>query len=77
MYKTFLKIEDKIFFKFFSFHLSWLGWVFIAWASLVAALRLSCGMWDLSSPTRDKPRPPALGAQSLPNRWTTREVLTV
>ena len=30
-------------------------------------------MWDLSSLTRDKRTPPALGAQSL-NHWTAREV---
>ena len=32
-----------------------------------------CGMWDLSSLTRDQTRPPALEAQSL-NHWTAREV---
>ena len=32
-----------------------------------------CGMQDFSSPTRDEPVPPALGAQSL-NHWTAREV---
>ena len=30
-------------------------------------------MWNLSSPTRDRTRAPALEAQS-PNHWTTREV---
>ena len=33
----------------------------------------ACSMWDLSSSTRIKPTPPAVGAQSL-NHWTTREV---
>ena len=31
------------------------------------------GMWDLSSPTRDRTHAPALGARSL-NQWTAREV---
>ena len=31
-------------------------------------------MQDLSSPTRDQPMPPALGAQRL-KHWTAREVL--
>ena len=31
------------------------------------------GMWDLSSPTRDQPVPPAVEAQSL-NHWTARKV---
>ena len=39
----------------------------------LAVLDLSCGMQDLSSPTRTEARPPALGAQSL-SHWTTREV---
>ena len=36
-------------------------------------LALPRGMWDLSSPTRIKPMPPAVEVQS-PKRWTTREV---
>ena len=32
-----------------------------------------CSMWDLSSLTRDRTGPPALGVQSL-SLWTTREV---
>ena len=31
------------------------------------------GMWDLSSPTRNRTRTPCIGRQSL-NRWTVREV---
>ena len=31
------------------------------------------GMWDLSSPTRDRTRTPCIGMRSL-NHWTTREV---
>ena len=31
------------------------------------------GMWDLSSPTRDRTRNPCIGRQSL-NHWTAREV---
>ena len=34
---------------------------------------LSCGMWDLSSLTRDQTVAPAMGAWSL-NHWITREV---
>ena len=31
-----------------------------------------CGMWDLSSPTRDRTRTPCIGRGSL-NHWTARE----
>ena len=31
------------------------------------------GMWDLSSPTRDRTHTPCIGRQSL-NHWTAREV---
>ena len=34
---------------------------------------LSCGMWDLVSWPGIKPRPPALGGQSL-SHWTTSEI---
>ena len=34
---------------------------------------LSCGLWDLVPGPGIKPRPPALGAQSL-SHWTTQEV---
>ena len=42
----------------------------------VVATRASfpCGMWDLSSPTRDGTRVPCIGRRSL-NHWATREVL--
>ena len=33
---------------------------------------LGCSIWDLAPLPRIKPRPSALGAQSL-NNWTTRE----
>ena len=36
-------------------------------------LGLSCGIWELVPWPGIKPRPPALGAQSL-SHWTTREV---
>ena len=39
----------------------------------MAALGLSCSMWDLVPWSGIKPRPPALGVQSL-SPWTTREV---
>ena len=39
----------------------------------LAALGLSCCMWDLAPCPGIEPRPPALGAQSL-SHWTTREV---
>ena len=38
-----------------------------------AQAQLPCGMWDLSSPTRDQTRVPCIGRQIL-NYWTTREV---
>ena len=40
---------------------------------ILAALGLSCGMWDLVPQPGIEPRPPALGVQSL-THWTTREV---
>ena len=39
----------------------------------LAALGLSCCMWDLAPCPGIEPRPPALGGQSL-SHWTTREV---
>ena len=39
----------------------------------LAALGLSCCMWDLAPCPGIEPRPPALGALSL-SHWTTREV---
>ena len=39
----------------------------------LAALGLSCSMWDLAPWPGIEPGPPALGAQSL-SHWTTREV---
>ena len=39
----------------------------------LAALGLSCGMWDLSSLTRDRTCVPYIGRRIL-NHWTTREV---
>ena len=39
-------------------------------------LGLSCGIWELVPWPGIKPRPPALGAQSL-SHWTTREVPTI
>ena len=43
--------------------------------SLFIYLAASCDIWDLSSPSRIKPMPPALGVQSL-NQWTPRKSLT-
>ena len=40
----------------------------------LAALGLSCCMWDLAPCPGIEPRPPALGVQSL-SHWTTREIL--
>ena len=34
---------------------------------------LPCGMWDLSSLTRDRTHVPCIGRRIL-NHWTTREV---
>ena len=39
----------------------------------LAALGLSCSMWDLAPGPGVEPGPPSLGAQSL-SHWTTREV---
>ena len=39
----------------------------------MAALGLSCSMWDLAPWPGIEPGPPALGTQS-PSHWTTREV---
>ena len=39
---------------------------------LCVYLAMLCGLWDLSSPTKDQT--PALGAQSS-NHWTTREFI--
>ena len=39
----------------------------------LAALGLSCGMWDLVSWPRIEPRSPELGTRSL-SHWTTREM---
>ena len=44
---------------------SFLAAVGLRWgvrASLVAAHGLSCGMWDLSSPTRDPTQAPCIGS---------------
>jgi len=59
-------------------------WDLLSWctASLVVAYRLSscgawaylpCGMWELSSPTRDWTHIPCIARQIL-NHWATREV---
>ena len=40
-----------------------------------AQASLPCGMWDLSSPTRDQTPVCCIGRQIL-NHWTTREVLS-
>ena len=42
-------------------------------SSVVVAHGLSCGMWDLSSPTRDRTCVPCIGRRIL-YQWTTREV---
>ena len=61
---------------FFFFNLFWLLWIFIVAhglsscgaqaleleSSVVAACGLSCGMWDLSSPTWDQTRAPCIGS---------------
>ena len=60
------KIKD-IFYRYFFFFLI----LFI----YLAALGLSCGMWDLAPWPGIEPGPPAVGAQRL-SHWTTREVPT-
>ena len=42
-------------------------------AFIIIILAMLSGTWDLSSPTRNQTRTPALEVQSL-NQWTTREV---
>ena len=42
-------------------------------AFIIIILAMPSGTWDLSSPTRNQTRTPALGVQSL-NQWTPREV---
>ena len=53
----------------------WLCWVLFVGCGIFSCSMqtLNCGMWDLSSLTRDRTRAPALGAQNL-SHWTTREV---
>ena len=58
-----LLIQTAIFLSFF------LSFFFLTFSGLTP-----CGIWDLSSPTRDGTCAPALGVQSL-NHWTSREVL--
>ena len=55
--------QTAIFLSFF------LSFFFLTFSGLTP-----CGIWDLSSPTRDGTCAPALGVQSL-NHWTSREVL--
>ena len=40
---------------------------------IMAALGLTCGIWDLVPRPGFEPKPPSLGACS-PSHWTTREV---
>ena len=41
--------------------------------SFIVALRLSCRMWELSSPTRDQTRVSCIAGQ-IPDHWITRVV---
>ena len=54
-------------------HTTLCEFMFYNFIYLLAALCLSCSMWDLVPRSRIEPRPPALVAWSL-NHWTTREV---
>ena len=57
----------------FSLFLS-LYWIYYNIASVFYVLFFwPWGMWDLSSPTRDRTHTPCIGRQSF-NHWTTREV---
>ena len=54
--------------------------MFTSWSSRAHMLshcstwvQLPCGMWDLSSPLRDRTRVPCIGRRIL-TQWTTREV---
>ena len=75
-------------FVFFNFFFFWLCWIFVAahgplqlWhmdssrhrlSSFDTWAQLSCGLWDLSSQTRDQTGVPCIG-QWILNHWTTRE----
>ena len=68
---------------FFFFFFFWCGpfslflsfyWIYYNIASVFYVLFFwPWGMWDLSSPTRDRTHTPCIGRQSF-NHWTTREV---
>ena len=52
-------------------------WIlFFLFSYLFGCAGLNCSMWDLVPWPGTKPRPPAVGAQSL-SHWTTREVLRI
>ena len=70
------KFQAQCFFFFFFFF--WLPRVFTVALRLFIAgcsmqTYLPCGMWDLSSPTRDWTQVPCFGRQII-NHWTTKEV---
>ena len=66
------------FFNFFFFFLMWTTFkVFIEFVTILFLFYVLVfwprGMWDLSSPTRDRTHTPCTGRRNL-NHWTTREV---
>ena len=71
--------EDAVFFLEFFFFLMWTIFkVFIEFVTILLLFYVLVfwpqGMWDLSSPARDRTRTPCTGRRSL-NHWTAREVL--
>ena len=69
----------QFYFKIFFFSMWTIFKVFIEFVTILLLFYVlvfwSRGMWDLSSPTRDRTRTPCIGRQSL-NHWTAREVPT-
>ena len=67
----------EFFFKDFFFLMWTIFKVFIEFATMLLLFYILVlwlwGMWDLSSPTRDRTRTPCIGRRSL-NHWTAREV---
>ena len=65
--------SDVELYEFFVYIVLVFGFFWLHWVFIVPHRPSSCGMWDLSSPTRDRTRVPCIGRRIL-NHWTTREV---
>ena len=68
----------SFFFRIFFFLMWTIFKVFIEFVTILLLFYVLVfwpqGMWDLSSPARDRTRTPCTGRRSL-NHWTAREVL--